>query len=135
MELGFFPAFFDHPQNIHFAEQEDNETIELFLRRHFITNVPWILVSLILTILPFLVIFADVMLNLGLTTNFPPRISTGLIIIWYMLITAYVIENFLFWYFNIYIVTNVNVVDINYNSLLSRSVIEIELKDIESQKS
>lgn len=135
MELGFFPAFFDHPDRIRFSQQEENEEIELFLRRHFITNVPWMLISFVLLILPFGVVFADLAWNLGLTGNLPASIGTGLILIWYMLLFAYIIENFLFWYFNIYIVTNFNVVDINYNSLLSRSVVEIQLKDIESQKS
>ena len=135
MDLGFFPAFFDHPQRIRFDQQEEDEEIELFLRRHFATNVSWILTSIFFFLLPFIIVLCDVLLGLGLTTNFPPLIGTGLIVVWYMLIFAYVIENFLFWYFNIYIITNKNLVDINYSSLLSRSVVEVKISDVESQKS
>ncbi len=135
MDLGFFPAFFDRPQRIRFEQQEENEEIELFLRRHFITNVPWLLATIFFFILPFMVVILDISLNLGITTNIPFQIGAGLIVVWYMFVFAFVIENFLFWYFNIYIVTNKNLVDINYTSLLSRSVVEVKISDVESQKS
>jgi len=51
-----------------------------------------------------------------------------------MILSAYVIENFLHWYFTIYIVTNIHIVDVNYSSLLSRSVVEVKLEDVQSQK-
>lgn len=135
MEFGIFPAFFDRPSHIRFDKQEPNEIIELFLRKHWVTNVPWILISFFLAILPFLIVFTDVALNLGFTTNLPANLSIGFIIIWYMMLSAYMIENFLYWYYNIYIVTNQNIVDINYSSLLARSVVEVKLADVESQKS
>lgn len=135
MNFGLFPAFFEKPSKIHFEQQEANETIELFLRKHWFTNVGWIITALILSILPFVIVIVDVLLNLGLTTNLPAMVSTGLIIIWYMILTAYIIENFLHWYYNIYIVSNRHIVDINYSSLLSRSVVEVKLEDVQSQKS
>ena len=135
MDLGFFPAFFDHPQRIRFDQQEDDEEIELFLRRHVATNTPWVLASIFFFALPFLIVLGDIAFQFGITTNLPPQIGAGLIIIWYMLVAAYVIENFLFWYFNIYIITNKNLVDINYTSLLSRSVVEVKIEDVQSQKS
>src|SRR5690606_26859575 len=124
MQFGLFPAFFEKPLSIRFEQQEPDETIELFLRRHWVTNVPWVIIALLLSLTPFFVVVIDVSLGLGLTTNFPGSITTGLIIIWYLFTTAYVIENFLHWYFNIYILTNKHIVDVNYSSLLSRSVVE-----------
>jgi membrane protein YdbS with pleckstrin-like domain len=134
MQFGIFPAFFEKPLRIRFEQQETDENIELFLRKHWFTNVGWIIVAVILSILPFVIVITDVMLNLGFTTNLPASISTGIIIIWYMLLSAYIIENFLYWYFNIYIVTNKHIVDVNYSSLLSRSVVEVKLADVQSQK-
>lgn len=135
MQFGLFPAFFEKPLKIRFEQQEPDEFIELFLRKHWFTNVGWILTALFLSVLPFIIVITDVMLNLGFTTNLPASISTGIIIVWYMILMAYVIENFLYWYFNIYIVTNKHIVDVNYSSLLSRSVVEVKLADVESQKS
>lgn len=134
MNFGLFPAFFDKPAHIRFEQQEADEYIELFLRKHWFTNVGWIVIALFLSILPFIIVITDVLLTLGFTTNLPASISTGLIIIWYMFLSAYIIENFLHWYFTIYIVTNKHIVDVNYSSLLSRSVVEVKLADVQSQK-
>lgn len=135
MKLKFFPAFFDKPTKIKFQEQEANETIELFLRQHFITNVPWIFLSILAFILPVIFIQLDENLALNFIQAIPANILLGGLIIYYLLILAYIIENFLFWYFNIYIVTNIHLVDINFHSILSREVLEIELDDIENVSS
>jgi hypothetical protein len=59
-----FPAFFDRPANIRFAQQEENEVIELLLRKHWITNVGWILTALLVSLIPFfLVIFGPYSLS------------------------------------------------------------------------
>src|SRR5437899_8823284 len=49
---GIFSTYCKNPGNISFGTQEPSEQILLFLRRDFITNVPWILSSLLLTIAP-----------------------------------------------------------------------------------
>lgn len=49
-----------------------------------------------------------------------------------MLILAYVIERALHWYFNVYIITNKHLVDINFYSLLNSQTTEVEIKDVES---
>ncbi|MBI3486482.1 hypothetical protein HY025_06140 [Candidatus Daviesbacteria bacterium] len=135
MQFAFFPAFFDAPSNIHFYDQEDDEKLELVLRQHFITNIPWIIVTLIGITVPALVLQLDKFLNLNLSLQVPVFFVLASIIVWYMLLTAYVFENFLYWYFNVYIVTNFNIVDINFYSLLNRDVTTIRLSDIESVSS
>lgn len=128
----FFPAFFDKPQHISFAEQETNERIELFLRQHWFTNVGWILGTTIAFFVPPVAITLDVTLGFNLLRSIPTEILTGAIIIWYMLVVAYAIQSFLYWYYNIYIVTNFHLVDVDFLNLLFRQVTEIELKDVES---
>lgn len=131
MHFSFFPALFEKPGKIRFETQEANETIELFLRRHFITNVPWILSSIIGFFLPLFVVQLDILLGFNIVSQIPTLLLVGGLIIFYLLILAYIIENFLFWYYNIYIVTNIHLVDIALVSILSRSVKEVELNDIE----
>jgi hypothetical protein len=48
----FYTAFWNHPMGVSFAEQEAGEEIILILRRHFVTNFPWIVFAIILSILP-----------------------------------------------------------------------------------
>lgn len=135
MEFKLFPAFFDNPAKIRFSEQEANETIELFLRRHAIVNVPWIITALIAIILPVILIQLDQMFALNFIAPIPTSILAGGLVIYYLIIIGYVLEQFLHWYFNIYIVTNIHIVDVNFDSLLFRNITEIALKDIESVSS
>lgn len=135
MLFSLFPAFFDRPEKMRFGQQEENEVVELFLRRHGITNAGWITIALIGFILPPILIQLD---TITFQTNYlsilPGQILAGILVIWYMLVLAFVLENFLFWYFNIYIVTNIHLEDISLHNLLSRDALEIELNDIQSVK-
>ncbi len=135
MKFLFFPALFHNPANISFAEQEANEQLVLFLRQHPIVNVPWILVSLFALIAPVLFIQLDVFFGLGFFTRVPLDIFVGGLLIYYLLILGYVVEQFLHWYFNIYIVTNIHLLDVDFDSILYRRITEVNLKDVESVKS
>lgn len=135
MHFSFFPAFFDRPENIKFGEQEADENIELLLRRHWVTNLPWIFGSLFAFAVPALVVAIDRELGFNLIPQIPPRILLGSLITWYLLILGYVFEQFLYWYFNIYIVTNKHLIDVNFHSLLYRDVNEAGLLSIETTQS
>lgn len=132
MNLRFFPAFFDRPEKMRFAEQEEEEIIELLLRQHFITNVPWIFFSTIAAIFPPVFLSIVDLIGLGFLTQIPSSIISATLVLWYLIIAAYAIESFLHWYFNIYIVTNIHLVDIDFDNILSRKVTEIHIGDVES---
>lgn len=132
MHFTLFPSFFEKPQKITFAEQEKNEVIELFLRQHPIVNIPWILTALFAAVLAPLVLSLDQSLGFNFTINIPTKILIAGLILYYLLILAYVVEQFLHWYFNIYIVTNIHIVDVDFDSLLYRNITEINLTDIET---
>lgn len=135
MKFLFFPALFDHPTKIKFAEQEADESLILFLRQHPIVNVPWILFSLLGLVLPVILIQLDLIFNTGFFSRFPIQLLSGGLIVYYLLILAYVVEKFLHWYFNIYIVTNKHLLDVDFDSILYRRITEINLTDVESLKS
>ena len=52
--VGLFSAYCMYPDNVTFENQDTNEQIILFLRRHFITNFYWIVSVIILALLPVL---------------------------------------------------------------------------------
>lgn len=134
--MGFlFPSFFDRPLDIRFAEQEDDEHIELLLRQHWIVNTSWIAISILMFLVPFILVVADQTLSLSVTSQVPLKVIFGLLILWYMFTLAYIIEHFLSWYFNIYIVTNQHLVDINFHSLLNKEIIESGIENVESASS
>lgn len=131
MGFGFFPAIFDHPEHLAFAEQEDDEKIELFLRQHGIVNLGWILISIIGVIAPVIFIQLDTTFRLNIFSAMPVSLEVSAIILWYLLLLAYVFEKFLYWYFNIYIVTNHHLVDVDFISLMYRKITEAQLADVQ----
>lgn len=131
MHFKFFPSLFHAPLKIRFEQQETNEKIELFLRQHPIVNVIWVTLSLILLILPPIFIQLDQSLNFNFIEKVPVNLLLGGLIVYYLILLAYAFEQFLHWYFNVYIVTNLHVVDVNFHSILSKEVVEISLEDIE----
>lgn len=131
MHLGFFPALLDKPARVRFVHQEPDEYIELLLRRHWVTNVRWVLASALALFAPFLLPVIDRVFNVGFSVMVPLEVETGVIVLWYMFVFASIIENILFWYFNTYIVTNKRLIDVDFRSLLYRDIKEAQLSDIE----
>lgn len=129
-----FPAFFDRPNKVRFADQEDGEQVELFLRQHPITTLPWVLVSIVLAILPLTIGPLLRQITFLRLYQIPDTLTFSIVLLWYMLVVAYILEHFLRWYFNIYIVTNLHVVDVNFHNILYRDKVEIRLEDIQSSK-
>lgn len=126
--LHFYSSFSAYPKGIRFEDQRSGEEILLFLRRHFVTNVPWILLSLFLAVLPvfFPFFFADL--------PFPPpspNVIALLLATYYLVIFGFVLLNFTLWYFHTGIVTNFRVIDIDITSILIREVAEAKNEDIQ----
>lgn len=135
MAFSFFPSFFDHPEKISFADQEEDEKIELFLRRHGVTNIPWILGAALGFLFPVMIFSFPAVVVFVRSFQVPGEVLLGVLVLWYLLVLTYAIEKYLHWYFNIYIVTNQHLVDIDFHNLLSRDKVEVRLDDVQSVKS
>ncbi len=135
MNLSFFPALFDKPDSVHFSEVEDSETVEIFLRQYWITNLNWIIGFLFMSLIP--------VLGLDLAWIFfkpelrfiPLDIIISATILWYLLSMFYLLQSFLHWYFNCYIVTNLHIIQVHFYNLFRREITQAELSDIQSVKS
>ena len=97
----------------------------LLLRQHPIVNVPWILITI-------LGLFAPILLNYVPILSFLPKDYQFIAVLgWYLLVSAYVLESFFFWYFNVYIVTTERVVDIDFYNLIYKKVSDADLTKIQ----
>lgn len=127
-----FSSFCVLPKNVRFDTQEEGEDIILLLRRHPVTNIPWIVIAIVLILLPFIGL---PFFNAGGVIGFLDQLSVGLLpallAFWYLFITGYVLLNFFFWYFNVNIVTNRRVMDFDFFYLLYREFSEALLDRIE----
>jgi len=118
-------SFLPRPKFFTFQQRDDNEEIILVLRRHWFTNLHWILLSLIMVIAPLFFTYFSI----------PFPLPTGYKIIaflfWYLFTFVYAFENFLSWYFNVFILTEERVFDIDFYNLLVKEVTEAKISMIQ----
>lgn len=128
-KVNLFTSYFINPQ-IFFRDLNENEEILLFLRRHFVTNVPWIIQGIFLIILP---IFAGILINsLDISTGvIPPNLSLFTLLFYYLLVFEFFFLNFLNWFYNISLVTNQRVIDFDFRVLFSKQVAATKIVQIE----
>lgn len=113
------------PEVFSFEERDDDEEILVVARQHWVTNVSWIIVAVILTILPFFLSYVPVL------SLFPARYHFIAVLFWYLVTFVYAFEKFISWYFNVYIITTKRVVDIDFNNLLVKKYSDAEIRMIQ----
>lgn len=113
------------PENLRFESMDKEEKVILFLRKHFITNIPWILMTVIMFLIPAFV------QDLSLFDSIPSNFMFAFILIWYLISTAYFLESFLTWFFNVYIVTDERVIDIDFYNLIYKEVSDASIDRIQ----
>lgn len=123
-------AFAVNPTRLRFETQEQGEKIILFVRQHFIVNVPWILGTILLLIAP-TVIFPILFRALSLNMTFPASYYVVGTMFWYLATFGFALSSFIGWFFNIYIVTNERIVDIDFFYLLYKKFSQAELTKIQ----
>lgn len=129
-----FPAYVENPTDLRFESQDNNEKILLLLRAHPITNLSWIAPAILLFIAPFFIPRVSEIFNINIST-IPPSFGIVFLIINYLLILIIVFEGFLYWYFNVYIVTDKNIVDVDFHSILFKNIDVAPLRNIEDTSS
>lgn len=129
-----FPAFIQHPKNYRFEGQDTDENILLLLRAHPITNLQWIIPAVLLFIAPFFIPKTLSLLNINLDW-LPPSYQVISLIINYLVVLVITFEGFLYWYFNVYIITDKNIVDIDFHSILFKNIDMAPLRNVEDVSS
>lgn len=110
-------AFCAYPKSVSFSGEETSEVIILFLRQHVVTNVPWIVLTLILLIAPLAIL--PILLSFGAIPPLGLGVNLVLLVGWYLGVFTYAFLNFLYWYFNVYIVTNQRIIDVDWYSVVN----------------
>lgn len=113
------------PKSVQMGIQQQEEKILLLLRRHAITNFRWLFSALLMGLAPF------VMAYLLLPWTLPDRFITATLVLWYLLTSAVVIEGFLSWYYNVFIITDERVIDVDFRNLIYKNVSAAKIDNIE----
>lgn len=112
-----------NPQ-VRIETQGPNESVLLVMRAHPITQIPWIFNTLILLLLLIglnIFLFSFLSIQQILFTNI-----FGIVIL-----LSYVWFNFLTWFFNVGVVTNQRIIDIDFMSVIYKEVTEAMLGKVE----
>ncbi len=125
-----FSSYMFMPDGVRFETQEPGETIMLLLRKHWLTNIGWVLISAVLLFLPF-ILLPMLKLSGTLPETTPASWISLFILAWYLLTFSYFLVNFLLWYFTVSIVTNERIVDIDFINLLNKKFAETRVARVE----
>jgi membrane protein YdbS with pleckstrin-like domain len=114
-----------YPEDVEFETKENDEKIILLLRAHPITNIGWILIAILMFFVP------GIARTLGVFNSLPSGFGLVISLVWYLITTAYVLESFLGWYFNVYFVTNLRVIDVDFYNLIYKQVSDANIDKIQ----
>lgn len=123
---GSLSSFLSFPsKKIRFETQEPEEEILMILRAHWITNFPWFLTAAALFFAPILLRFFP------LLESFPIRFQMMFVVVWYLILLMYVFERFLSWFFNMTIITDERIIDVDFLNLTTKKVSDADLDKIQ----
>lgn len=126
-----FAVFAPQPIGVYFAEQEKGENIILLLRAHLITLVPAVLITVFLFLIPFLVPFVLNLLEVEIGNFFNSSQIILILVFWYLFTFGYAFYRFIFWYFNVYLLTNERIVDFDFRGILHKETAYANLNQIQ----
>lgn len=127
-------SYVENPTDCRFEGQDENEKILLLLRAHPSTTLSWIIPSILLFLLPFFL--PDLLVFVGFNWFvLPDAYRIVFLILNYLLILVITFEGFLYWYFNVYLITNKNIIDVDFHSILFKNIDIAPLRNIEDVSS
>ena len=129
-ELSIITSFCKNPINVSFSDQDPGEVILLFLRRHIITNLLWIIKGALLALVPLFVFIILVLAN-SQTSFLPSNYLVFVLVFYYFIVIEYLFLNYLNWFYNISLVTSVRVYDVNFGILVFKDVAGTKIAQIE----
>lgn len=120
--IGPFSHFKVRPDGVRFYEQDDDERVLLLARKHLATNIPWLLIGVILVILPFFIYFLHLFTDIAPSFILTTRTITVLGFAYYILIFCYLFVNYITWYYNVTLITNKKVIEITFQDIIYHHV-------------
>ena len=124
-----FTSFATFPKTICFAQQDKGEAVILFVRQHFIVNATWILMVLVALLMQaFFPIFPPY-------ANLPSNYQLVITAMWYLLVSGFALAKFMGWFFNIFILTDERVIDVDFVNLFMRRISFTKIEEIQDVSS
>lgn len=110
--------------SLRFETQTDDEEVVLVLRSHPITQINWIFTSIIIFLLP-------LFFNVFLTEFLLGKQIFFINFFWYTFLFSFIFLNILNYLFNVGIVTNKRIIDVDFHQILYKEVTASSINKIE----
>lgn len=117
--------FLYHPDRANFLNKENEEKVILIVRKHPITNLKWMLTAIFMMFMPLFFSFASFFSALSIDYRLI------LSIIWYMIVFAFVFEEFLMWFFHVNIVTDERIIEVDFINIFHREMTDANIDQIQ----
>ncbi|MSU26284.1 MAG: hypothetical protein EXS44_03420 [Candidatus Levybacteria bacterium] len=127
--IGLLSSFVINPRNLTLDILDKDEIIYLFLRAHHATNIPMAIITtgLILAPIPISLFFSMIEIRL---IPLPISYINVLLLFYYLCIIGYIIIHFLHWTYNIFIITNKRIIDIDHEHTTYHNAATTKLQKI-----
>jgi hypothetical protein len=123
-------AYLMHPNDIRFETQDSDEEVILFMRQHIIVLIPKLILGVVVFLVP-PVLFPFLIRFLQSPVEIPAGYVMVGTVFWYVATFGYFLTMFMQWYFNIFIVTNHRIIDIDFLFFLYKKFGEAKIEKIQ----
>ena len=118
-------SYLSYPDKVKFINKDKEEKVILLLRKHPVTNTYWIFISFFMLLAPFF--FPMLTFFNGL----PFAFKSVLVLIWYLITLALILEGFLAWFFHVNIITDERIIEVDFVNLLYREITDANIADVQ----
>ncbi len=122
-----------NPRNFYFETQDRGEKVYIKARAHPFINIGWVLNTAFLMVIPFIIwyIYLILPVDLRIVGEVSPFLVIVIFSIYYSIIFTMTFFNFLDWYYDLYLVTNIRIINIQFDPLKQHRISEAKLEHIE----
>jgi len=124
-------SFVASPENVHFEQQYENESVYLLLRPHEITNVPWVISVFVLFLIPLIGSGVIISFFPAFFSSVSPFYAFVLFLFWNLIVLTYAFYRYIIWFFSVYLITNSRLVDIDFMGLFHKDYSETDVANVQ----
>jgi len=126
MEL--LSSFLKNPKKVTYQGEDKDEKVIIILRRALVINITWLTVSFLLILTPIFYVPVISELNFQGIRLLNPGFIFSFTLFWYLSTIGFIFQKFLEWYFEVLMVTNKKIIDIDQSC---RDVSETTLGNVQ----
>lgn len=126
-----FSSLVINPTKTSYDGADHDERVKYVIRRSMLTNIPWLLAVVIMAVIPiFLMPYIG---NIKIAGNHlvKDNFLMAATLFWYLVTFGFFFQKFLSWFFNVLVITNKKIVDMDFAGLAYKNISETMLYNIE----